>query len=188
MFIPLFPLGSVFVTGSQFRKRNGFQMSVNRQSVIAVYGRVLSLILGAVFLVFAYDDFTSYGGSLTTSALAYLILGIVCGAICIYFYLYYGKPTPEDTALRNKIGQLTGYYALPHWFDYGDLRNSLRELKLKYQEKYPDDDWKADLQNTEIEPEKRLLIFGLALFNCMVNDLPENDELYEKATQLEIAN
>jgi hypothetical protein len=60
----------------------------------------------------------------------------------------------------------------------------LGALELKYKQKYPDSDWKTDLQSAEIDRHKHMLLFGLALFNCMVYDLPENDELYAKADRL----
>ena len=114
----------------------------------------------------------------------YLLLGLLLAGLCVYFYLYYGKPGPDDVALRNRMGALTGYYALPHWFDYPQLRNMLGALELKYKQKYPECNWKVDLQSDTIDRNKHMLLFGLALFNCMVYDLPENDELYAKADQL----
>lgn len=182
MFIPIFPVGSMFVTGSEFSKRRGFNLAVNAQSVIAVYGRILSIALAAWFLFLACDNFGSYGN--LTSGVIYLVLGLLFIALCWYFYLYYGKATPEDILLRNKMGRLTGYYALPNWFDYGQLRNMLGNLELQYKQKYPESDWKSDLQSDTVDPDKHMLLFGLALFNCMVYDLPENDELYAKADQL----
>jgi hypothetical protein len=182
MFIPIFPVGSMFVTGSEFRRRMGFNLAVNAQSVKAVYGRIFSLVFAAWFLFLACDNFGSYGSLI--SAIIYLVLGLLFLALCGYFYLYYGKASHQDILLRNKMGHLTGYYALPHWFDYGQLRNMLGNLELQYKQKYPDSNWKADLQSNTIEPDKHMLLFGLALFNCMVYDLPENDELYVKADQL----
>ncbi|MFC0515123.1 hypothetical protein ACFFGT_12970 [Mucilaginibacter angelicae] len=184
MFIPIFPVGSMFVTGSEFRKRKGFQIAVNGKSVIAVYGRILSLMFAGWFLFMAYDYFTGYMASQMGNAITYLIPGLIFSALCIYFYFHYGKAKPNDILLRNKMGRLTGYYALPNWFDYGDLRNMLGSFESEYKQKYPDGNWKADLQSDKVEPNKHMLLFGLALFNCMVFDSPENDQLYFRADQL----
>ena len=183
MFIPIFPVGSMFVTSSKFRSRNGFNIAVNAQSVKAVYGRILSLIFSAWFLYLAFNNSDRYEGNPIKTGV-YLLLGLLLAGLCVYFYLYYGKPSPDDVALRNRMGALTSYYAMPHWFDYPQLRNMLGALELKYKQKYPDSDWKTDLQSDDIDRHKHMLLFGLALFNCMVYDLPENDELYAKADQL----
>jgi len=139
MFIPIFPVGSMFVTNSKFRSRNGFQIAVNAQSVKAVYGRILSLIFSGLFFYLAADNFGSYDRD-PIKMIVYLLLGILLGGLCVYFYLYYGKPSPDDVALRNRMGALTSYYAMPHWFDYPQLRNMLGALELKYKQKYPDSD------------------------------------------------
>jgi hypothetical protein len=183
MFIPIFPVDSMFVTNLKFRNRNGFNIGVNAQSVKAVYGRILGLIFSAWFLYLAFDSQSSYEGS-PLKTIAYLLLGLLFAGLCVYFYLYYGKPGPDDIALRNRVGALTGYYALPQWFEHSQLKNMLGTLELKYKQKYPDTDWKTDLQSDTIDRHKHMLLFGLALFNSMVHDLPGNDELYAKADQL----
>lgn len=60
MFIPIFPVGSMFVTNADFRRRQGFTMAVNAQSVKAVYGRMFSLIFSVWFLFLAADNYGSY--------------------------------------------------------------------------------------------------------------------------------
>lgn len=184
MFVPLFPVGSMFVTGSSFRERQGFSINVNKKSVIAVYARLFSMFFAGYFLFCAYADFLDRHTDWLTVFAMHLLLGLLFAALCIYFYFFFGKATDEDIVLRNKMGHLTGYYILPHLFDYGQLRNMLGSLELTYKQKYPDTNWKDDLKNGSIEPQKYMLLFGLALFNCMVYDIPENDELFAIADQL----
>lgn len=186
MFIPIFPVSSMFVTGSEFRSRRGFEIGVNATSVKAVYGRLLSMAPAVLFFFLAYAGINDYYSSTVTN-IVYLLLALLCTALCIYFYFYYGKAKPGDISLRNKMGTLTGYYAMPHWFDYGELRNMFGTLEFKYKQLYPDSNWKADLNSSLIPNEKRMLLFGLALFNCMVYDIPENDELFSKADQLNLS-
>ncbi|WP_207422648.1 hypothetical protein [Desertivirga brevis] len=50
--------------------------------------------------------------------------------------------------------------------------------------KYPDSDWQSDLQSTKPDQEKIPHLYAIALFNCMVYDLPENEQLYFKADSL----
>lgn len=187
MFVPIFPLNSMYVTGSEFRKRSGFTIALNNKSIIAVYSRLLSFIIAGWFLFWAYESATSYYGE-AAGAVKSLILGLLFAAAWVYFAFYYGKATEADIAMRTKVGSVTGLYALPHWFDYPELRNMLGGFQLQYKTKYPDGDWKADLNNDNPAPEKYKLLYALALFNCMAYNLPENDELYAKADALYVVD
>ena len=186
MFVPIFPVGSMFVTGSEFRSRKGFSMGINAQSVKAVYGRLFSLIFAAWFLFLAYAGSGGYGPNRFSGTLLNLFLGILFTLLCLYFYFYYAKATPEDVVLRNKVGHITGYYALPHWFDYYVLKNTFEKLQAQYQKAFPGSNWKGDLQGQGFDNDRCKLLFGLALFNYMVFDMPENDELYALADRLYI--
>jgi uncharacterized membrane protein YuzA (DUF378 family) len=181
MFLPIFPLMSFYVTGSEYNKRRGFDIAMHKTSVIAAYSRLIFFILSGWMLFLAYVSFTNYFGGSKSSAIIYVILGLAFAAAWVYFCFYYGKATLADMETRNKVGSVTGFYALPHWFDYPQLRNMLKSFQLDYKQKFPDSNWKADLMEDKVDPEKRELLFAIALFNCMVYDLPENDELYARA-------
>jgi hypothetical protein len=187
MFVPLFPVDSMFVTGASFRERQGFSIAVNKKSVFAVYGRILSMFFAGYFLFSAYVYFAESYMDWIAGFATHLTLGLAFAALCVYFYFFFGKATDEDIVLRNKMGHLTGYYILP-LFDYGQLRNMLGSLELTYKQKYPDTNWKDDLKSGNIEPQQHMLFFGLALFNCMVYDIPENDELFAIADKLTISS
>ncbi|GAA4319782.1 hypothetical protein GCM10023149_18690 [Mucilaginibacter gynuensis] len=177
MFLPIFPLTSMFVTGSEFRSRRGFEIDLVGKSVFATYARLFSFLLAAWFFFMAYDN--SYYS--VSETITYIVAGLLFAAAWVYFCFFYGKASAEDVELRIKIGTVAGIYALPNWLDYNDLRNMLGTSELKYKQQYPDSNWKQELAGDAIAPEKYKLLFALALFNCMVYDLPENDELYKKA-------
>lgn len=185
MFIPIIPVSSMYVTKSEFNKRMGFNMDLNNMSVTATYGRLLSFI-GAAFCLYAgngvWQNF--YGSDGDHIRTFFSVLAVACAALWVYFFFFYGKPKPADAVMRNKVGLLTGFYALPHWFEYYQLTSYLKAFQDKYKLMYPDGDWKADLAGNNVPEEKHKLLFGIALFNCMVNNLPENDELYAKADTL----
>jgi len=185
MFIPIFPVSSFFVTEAGYNKRNGFGITLNNTSIIATYGRLLSFLIAAWLLFMGYSAWADPGleGS-ASGKFIYPVMGIAFVAIWVYFCWFYGKATPGDMVIREKVGIATGYYALPHWFSYPQLRNMLGEVQMRYKIKYPDSDWKTDLMNHAIETEKLPLLYALALFNCMVFDLPENDDLYARADSL----
>jgi len=185
MFIPIFPLSSIYVTRSEFNKRAGFNMDLNNTSVAAAYGRLLSFIVAALFLFLSYAAWQNSGYSDNkTGIVLFPVLAIASAVLWTYFCFFYGKATPADITMRNKVGLLTGFYALPHWFEYYQLTVFLKSFEEKYKLMYPNDDWKADLAGANIPNEKHKLLFGIALFNCMVNNKPENDELYAKADAL----
>lgn len=185
MFIPIIPVSSIYVTRSEFNKRAGFNMDLNNTSVTATYGRLLSFI-GAAFFLWASNGSWRYTYQGDDKMLSMILIGlaVACAALWVYFFFFYGKSKPADIVMRNKVGLLTGFYALPHWFEYYQLTQFHTSFQNKYKLAYPDGDWKADLAEGNVPAEKHKLLFGLALFNCMVNNKPENDELYAKADAL----
>lgn len=188
MFIPIFPVGSVFVTSAKFNKRHGIDIPLNKKSVIATYCRMFSLLIAVYMLCSALGIghlyfYLSFEAARHATTL-YFIKGAVFAALYIYFYFFFGKSTGTEIGLRNKIGSVTGIYALPQWFNYVYLKNMLRTLQLEYKEAYAGSNWKEDLADNNSAPEKHAALYALALFNCMVNDIPENDELYAIADKL----
>ena len=182
MFIPIFPVGSVFVTSAKFNKRYGIDIPLSKKSVFATYCRMFCLLLAVYMLCSALGIghlhfYLSFEAARHTTNL-YFLKGAVFAAFYIYFYFFFGQSTAEQIALRNKIGSVTGIYALPQWFNYVYLKNMLRTLQLEYKETYPGSNWKEDLADKAVAPQKHAVLYALALFNCMVNDIPENDELY----------
>ncbi|MBW4889796.1 hypothetical protein KXQ82_08715 [Mucilaginibacter sp. HMF5004] len=174
MFFPIFPIGSILVTSSSFRERQGINISTYKKSVAATYARIFSLLFAIWFI---YDLFSSYSfGKLND-----LVWALIFSALWVYFYFFYGRPTADELTIRNKVGTVTGMYALPNWFDFSYRRNKLRDYENLYKTKYPDNDWKTDLRDNHTDPEKLPLLYIIALYNCTVYDIPENDELYNKA-------
>lgn len=182
MFIPLFPVGSMFVTDSGFRQRSGVDIPTHTTSVLAVYARLFTGLLAAFML---YDVFSQYGTGFFYDAryLSYIITLFAVGG-WIYFCFIFGKASPDDIQMRKKVNSITGMYALPHWLDHSYLWTMLDAFEKRYKEKYPDSNWKEDLNKLNLNNDQCRNLFGIALFNCMVNNLPENDELYIKADSL----
>jgi len=182
MFLPIFPLGSMFVTGSEFRKRKGFDIATDKKSIIATYARLFTFIIAGWFFFSGYALENFYYAQ-TTQYTCYAI-GCAFAALWIYFSFYFGKATEADALFRNKVGSITGIYAMPHWFEHYQLKNMLNTFASEYKRKYPDTDWKLDLENDNVADEKHSILYGLALFNCMVYDIPDNDKLYQIADGL----
>jgi hypothetical protein len=176
MFVPLFPLGSMLVTSSEFRRRRGIDIEMSTTSVIAAYARLFTIIIAAVFIFLAFTA-SSYSTTLSES-MAYGILAFVSTAACLYFFFYYGKANGDDLIIRSKVGSITGVYALPHWLEISFIDRMLKKFEATYTDHYPEHDWKTDLKDNSFESGAEALLYGLALFNCIIYDRPENDELY----------
>ncbi|KIO76746.1 hypothetical protein TH53_13010 [Pedobacter lusitanus] len=173
-FIPLFPTSSMCVIDSSFRKRTGWDLALHSKSVKAAYGRFFTFIIAAFFLFWTFENGIK-------NFLAESIFGFAMTACWIYLYFFYGKPTAEEIQSRDKMASCTGLSVLPHWISFSHAESQLKFFTTVYQEKYPDSDWKADLKKGQRNPQQIKLLYTLALFNCMIFDTPENEELYYKA-------
>jgi len=186
MFLPVFPIGSIYVTSSGFNKRKGFDIALHKKSIIATYCRLFTFLLAAWMFFYAYEAFEYGMYSFSSSPdeikaiihaihlriFTYTALGLLFIGTWVYFCFYFGKATPADINTRNKVASVTGMYALPHWFSYPELRNMLKSFQLEYKQQFPENDWIADLGAPNVSTYKLPLLFAIALFNCMVFDLP----------------
>ncbi|WP_207532859.1 hypothetical protein [Desertivirga arenae] len=187
-FIPLFPISSILVTAKEFNSRRGIELPLSRKSVCATYMRLVTLLLSLWYLAQVTGVFSVYFYSTVEEArTAYLWLcakAIISLTACIYLFFFFGKTSPQEAEIREKVGSVTGIYALPEWFDYIEAKDKLRTFLYEYKIKYPDADWVSDLQSATLIHEKIPHLYAIALFNCMVYDLPENEQLYFKADGL----
>jgi hypothetical protein len=183
MFVPIFPVGSMYVTDSEFRKRAGVDIPTQGKSVLATYLRLFSGMFAAFML---YDIFGDYGSVVfyEHSFLFRCVLALLSIVLWVYLCFFFGKASAADKQMRNKVQSVSGMYALPHWLDYSFLRQMLEVYENRYAEKYPGRNWKKDVEIANLDTDQRRNIYAIALFNCMVNNLPENDELYAKADEL----
>jgi hypothetical protein len=164
MFVPIFPLKSMFVTEAGFRKRNGFELDLHMKSIAAAYARVLSMMLAIFFLwVAVFDPF--YDAS---SYLFFRTMSVVAIGVVIYFWFFFGRANAAQKALRNKVASITGIYAEPHWIEYYRQMELLKAFEIQYSQLYPGTDWKDVLTNGNPPAEQHKLLYGLALFNCMI--------------------
>jgi hypothetical protein len=172
--IPLFPTGSMLVTKSAWRSRNGFNISLNKQSIIAGYARMFSMLAAAVFFVlfFAQRDAEA------------LIPGFSFLAVWAYFYFVFGSPGTAEAEDRKRMGDLTGLYILPEWLSPNDAQRIYERLEKKYRKEFNNADWLHDLQQNEIAPLKLPLLYALSRFNYSLTATEANLKLFEKANRL----
>jgi hypothetical protein len=180
MFIPLFPVSSIYVTGSDFRSRSGLDIGTNGKSIRATYARLFTAAIAVItfYLGFLPDIFD------TNFKLLMLTTSVTTAVLWVYFCFFYGKAKKSEYPMRDKVGSITGFYALPHMFDHAYLFMKFEDFEKKYRILYPGDNWKADLMTGGVNPERYQMLYALALFNFMVDDEPENDTFYAKADAL----
>ncbi|AYL98266.1 hypothetical protein [Mucilaginibacter celer] len=172
--IPLFPTGSMLVTKSAWRSRNGFNISLNKQSIIAGYARMFSVITAAIFFILFFLDRDA--GS--------LLPGFCFLAVWAYFYFVFGSPGTAEAEDRKRMGDLTGLYILPEWLSPEDAWRIYERLEKKYRKEFDNADWLHDLQQNEIAPVKLPLLYALSRFNYSLKATGCNLKLFEKANRL----
>jgi hypothetical protein len=180
MFVPIFPVGSMYVTHSEFRKRGGVDIPTHSKSVLATYLRLFSGMFAAFML---YDIFGEYGSGVFYghSFVFRCVLALLSVSLWVYCCFFFAKASVADKQMRDKVQSVSGMYALPHWLEHSFLWTMLEVYEKRYAEKYPGRDWKKDVEIANLDADQRRNIYAIALFNCMINNLPENDELYIKA-------
>jgi hypothetical protein len=181
LFIPLFPISSMLVTSSEFRKRQGMKVALNTKSVIAGYARVYLFLLSAYMIWVNWMIAENNFGPFSIRFDSYFFLTLIVVSSWIYFMFFFGRAKEADIRVRKKIATCTGLYALPEWFDLDESDRYLKTFLNRYQQMYPDSNWKEDLQSGNHPEKKHQHLYGIALFNCMTFGSDEDAELYYKA-------
>lgn len=172
--IPLFPTSSMLVTRAAWRSRNGFNIPLNYQSIIAGYARMFSLIIAfiAFMLFFIERDSTAS------------VIGGAGLLLWLYFYFVFGSADTAEAEERKKMGDLTGLYIKPEWLDHDDAYKIYDRLEKKYRAEFDSANWLTDLQQNEIAPAKLPLLYALSRFNYSLGATECNKRLFEKADGL----
>ena len=89
--IPLFPTSSMLVTRSAWRSRNGFNIPLNYQSIIAGFARMFSLIIAFIAFIFFFIERDSTASMIGGAGLL----------LWLYFYFVFGS---ADTAEASGLG------------------------------------------------------------------------------------
>ncbi|MGF7076532.1 hypothetical protein [Mucilaginibacter sp. 3215] len=172
--IPLFPTSSMLVTRSAWRSRNGFNIPLNHQSIIAGYARMFSVIIAFIAFIFFFSERDSTA----------LLIGAIGLALWLYFYFVFGSADTAEAEERKKMGDLTGLYIKPEWLSYDDAYRIYDRLEKKYRTEFDSADWFNDLQQNEIAPAKLPLLYALSRFNYSLGATECNKKLFEKADSL----
>ncbi|WP_431199215.1 hypothetical protein ACRQ5D_05665 [Mucilaginibacter sp. P25] len=90
--IPLFPTSSMLVTRSAWRSRNGFNIPLNHQSIIAGYARMFSVIIAFIAFIFFFSERDSTA----------LLIGAIGLALWLYFYFVFGSADTAEAEERKK--------------------------------------------------------------------------------------
>ncbi len=174
--IPLIPVKSMFVTKSEYKRRQGFEIGLNGKSVLKGYMSFLFLI-GGVFMLLA-GSAIFYNG-------IFSLLGLLLLGASMYFFFIYGKSTEEENEIRNLFQKAVGINALPEYLDRLTAMNLRNKLINGVKEVMKDKDlnW-IDLVENKKYDEKLLP----ALFAAMGyhSRLEEKDKFYKLFEELKV--
>jgi hypothetical protein len=178
MFLPVFPISSMYVTSSSLRERKGVDIRLNARSVLLAYARTILTPIA----IFCLIGFTFMRADELLKLPFFLALLSIIG--CVYFWFFFGKTNDADKTRRKKFGSVTGLYALPQWLDHSTLQNLYDRYKADYKQLYPDTNWKTDLKSHKVDPHKYPLLYVLAQLDCVLNGEAVDEELFVKADRL----
>ncbi len=157
LMIPLFPVSTMFVTGSDFRTRNGFEISSYGKSVGHGYLRFFSFILALVCLgVSLFGDTDLYRELPVSPAIA----GTAFALLYAWSALNHRNATGEDLLERRRLGAIVGLNALPEWMPV-TLRKELEEkIRQEVIAAFGSDNIKDNVQRRDTGLKETALLYA----------------------------
>jgi hypothetical protein len=95
----------------------------------------------------------------------------------------FGKASEAEVAVRSRIGNAIGVYALPSWFDFDTACRCYKDLEYRYWEKFETKNWKLEIDEAGLTKEKLAVLYPLAIFNQMIDGSPEGEKLMIKVEE-----
>ncbi len=186
LMVPIYPINSMLVTSSRWRERQGMEIPLNKTSIIALYGRLVSTAFAVIswinYYIYSTGYYISYG-DMHAPRFYFPFFQILFTALAIYFWFFYGKTKKEEFIQRDKIGKSIGVYAMPEWFYTDKAKAILDDLERSYLLDF-NSNWKEDLMSEDVPKNRLARLYGLALFNYLYFDDPENLPFYNRAYEL----
>lgn len=187
LMVPIYPISSMLVTNSRWRERQGMEIPLNKTSIKALYGRLISTVFAVIswfnFYISYSDSYYITSSNTIAERSHFPFFQIIFTALCVYFWFFYGKTKKEEFIQREKLGKSIGLYAMPEWFYADKVRAILDDLEKSYQLDF-NSNWKEDLMSDDVPSNKLPRLYGLALFNYLYLDDPENLTYYNRAYEL----
>lgn len=157
LMVPLFPVSTMFVTHSEYNKRNGFEINSYGKSIGHGYLRFFSLILAIAGLgVSLYGDAYFIEDMPVSPALA----GTVCALLYAWSQMNHRYTTGEQLLERKRLGAIVGLNALPEWMPL-PLRNQLEQkIKGEITEAFGSDNIKELVQRRGVSLQQTALLYA----------------------------
>lgn len=163
------------------------EIPLNKTSIKALYGRLISTVFAVIswfnFYISYSDSYYITSSNTIAERSHFPFFQIIFTALCVYFWFFYGKTKKEEFIQREKLGKSIGLYAMPEWFYADKVRAILDDLEKSYQLDF-NSNWKEDLMSDDVPSNKLPRLYGLALFNYLYLDDPENLTYYNRAYEL----
>ena len=158
---PLIPLETMFVTNSEFNRRQGFSIAMNGKSVLHGYIRFFTFIATIGLFGFSFFGRHEISHSIMYSPALY---GTLFGAIYIWSRFKNTEASLEEIIQRKAIGAITGLNALPEWLPVAVKNHQEENLKKLIEEKFSSEDIKSIALKSFKTPQELMLIFTYLRF------------------------
>jgi hypothetical protein len=177
--VPLVPLKSMFVIEDRGNEKRGFEIDIHGQSTMLGYGRIISFLLGFLFILL--------GWLLPRECRGLLAPGILFAGAWIFLQFFTGKTSEQDAAKRRMIGKALGVNAFPEWLPRDVIQKSITLLEEKYRTLkeaglVQHESWKDFIKSGQpLNPVFMHIIYTLALYHNHLHPGTESALLLEKA-------
>lgn len=157
LMVPLFPTSTMFVTKSQYNRRNGFEIGSYGKSVGHGYLRFFTLILGiAAFGVSLFAGPGIHQEMPFSPALA----GTLFALLYAWSVMNHRYATGEQLMERKRLGAIVGLNALPEWMPL-QLRQQLEEkIRGEIVQSFGSDNIKELVQKRGASAQQTALLYA----------------------------
>jgi len=155
LMVPLIPMSSMFVTGTEWNSRNGFAISMHGKSVMHGYLRFFTFILSLVFWgvsLFAPGEFHV--------GIPMPILAGITSLIYAWSYFQVKESKGEVYIERKRLGLIMGLNALPEWLPKSVRTELTDNLTNDVQAAFGSLDFKEIVGRTDLNAQQIALIYS----------------------------
>ncbi len=169
-WLPIIPLGSMFVLGEDDDNVLGFEMKPNVLSVLLAYLRRFMgvIILGGIIIFFVEDDIEAI----------YVAAGPVVPWIAS---MILGRANKEEKYERILLGLATTIFGYPEWIPAEKAREIMQVMENQWDEMEKAKDWKQAISSKFAATENIPLLFSLARYDHFLNNAPGTEIIVKEA-------
>jgi hypothetical protein len=172
LMVPLIPLSSMFVTGSAWNTRQGFEVSRSLGSKIHGLIRFFTLIGCIVFLYFSLENGNSYfAESMYLPSEVWLA---IFGVLLAWSHIECTADKTEDVQDRKKLGAVLGLNALPEWLPYHKRTSLVNMLQQRVYQHFGNTDTPMLVKQANLSIDEVALLYAYLRYQVVDPDRIES--------------